>query len=104
VEHLLDALGVSRGTSHPDLLELARGPRQALGIGEGAEAQPLAGSPCPLCRFPTFCWADLAAPGAPPIFAAVQDRYPNWGPADGLCGNCFDLFAIRDARWSTPEN
>lgn len=94
----LDSLGVVRGLSHADLLEVAREPRK-LCSGHDRAAAPLRGAPCPLCRFPTFQWADLSAPGADEVASAIRGPYPQWSVEQGLCGTCFDLFAIRADVW-----
>lgn len=53
---------------------------------------PLPAGRCPLCTFPS---EDLRVPGGEPA-ARVAAEYPDWRPAQGLCGRCTDryLFAI----------
>jgi hypothetical protein len=43
---------------------------------------------CPLCRFP----GDDVVPPDPAISALVAVDYPDWRPADGLCGRCADRY------------
>jgi hypothetical protein len=99
---ILQSIGDPRCLRHPELLELARWPRKLL--GENADAasldQPIRGSACPLCRFPTFAWADVHRPVAQPVVAAVQQAYPGWTPDLGICHTCFDLFSIRSGIWA----
>jgi hypothetical protein len=100
-ESALESLGNSRGLSHPDLLELARWPRTLIPNHGGSESDgPVRGSPCPLCRFPTFGWADLLDPQAASIVDAIQAAYPKWAKQTGVCSNCFELFRIRQGVWS----
>ena len=96
-----DSLGLSRGLRHAELLDLARGPRKLFAGDEPSDgpARPLPGSPCPLCRFPTFHWTDLAAPNAEAVVQAIREAYPAWDLAQGVCLTCFDLFSIRAGVW-----
>jgi hypothetical protein len=98
---ILESIGDQRCLRHPELLELARWPRKLLGENADAAAinQPIRGSACPLCRFPTFVWADVHRPVAQPVVAAVQQAYPGWTPDLGICHTCFDLFSIRSGIW-----
>ncbi|MBI3126948.1 MAG: hypothetical protein HYZ11_05020 [Candidatus Tectomicrobia bacterium] len=48
------------------------------------------GSPCPLCRFTTFEWAE-ASPG---LIEAVQADYPAWSPSQGLCTQCANRYLL----------
>jgi hypothetical protein len=99
---VLETIGDKRCLRHPDLLELARWPRKL--IGENADAasldQPIRGSACPLCHFPTFAWADLHRPAAQQIIGLIQQAYPSWTPGLGICHTCFDLFSIRSGVWA----
>jgi hypothetical protein len=99
--NVLETIGDQRCLLHPELLELARWPRKL--IGENADAaafnKPIRGSACPLCRFPTFVWADLARPTASSVVTAIQQAYPTWTPDLGICHTCFDLFSIRNGIW-----
>ncbi len=67
--------------SHPELVALAKS------VLARAERTP--GAPCPLCKFPTFVWAD-----APPV-EAIQRDFPRWLPAHGCCARCAELYSMQ---------
>ena len=94
-------MGITRGTRHPELVELARRPGKLFSSNAQPKepAQPLRGSACPLCRFPTFQWADLARGDVAPVVRAISQAYPAWHQAQGVCTTCFDLFSIRSGIW-----
>ena len=92
-------MGITRGVCHPELLEFARWPSKLFDSDAGPTARPLRGSACPLCRFPTFHWAELAQPEADPVVLAIRRAYPGWDQAQGVCRTCFDLFSIRSGIW-----
>jgi hypothetical protein len=71
----------SKRPSHPELVALAKSVL--------ARPQKTPGAPCPLCKFPTFAWAD-----APPV-AAIQKDFPRWLPAHGCCARCAELYSTR---------
>jgi hypothetical protein len=71
----------SRRPSHPELVALAKS------VLARAERTP--GAPCPLCKFPTFVWAD-----APPVEAIGRD-FPRWLPAHGCCARCAELYSMQ---------
>lgn len=96
-----DSIGVTLGLRHAEILELARWPRRLVGEDVRADiaVSPLPGSPCPLCRFPTFHWADLSGAAAEPVANAIREAYPTWDCDQGVCLTCFDLFSIRAGAW-----
>jgi hypothetical protein len=100
---VLKALGMTCGLRHPELLDLARQPRVFAQIMNyplaDLDGQPQRGSPCPLCRFPTFHWVDLGKADIEPVLNAIRELYPKWKPSDGVCQTCFDCFAIRADAW-----
>lgn len=51
------------------------------------------GSPCPLCGFSTFDWADSDRLGA--VAAAVSKDFPAWSSELSLCGRCAELYRSR---------
>ena len=83
-----------RGTNftQADLIQRARDPRPA-GSEEGCPA-PLPGSPCPLCSFPTYDWADPAAMDEK-ARGLLQKEFPDWSAERRLCGQCADLYRSR---------
>ena len=81
-------------TNHRQLLKWAQeGPPGLAEAGrsiEGSSAQPSAGSPCPLCGFPTFDWADAAQ--GQQAREAVRRDFPDWTSTQGLCGRCAEVY------------
>jgi hypothetical protein len=98
----LASIGVTRGLRHPELVEFARTPQCLLGSNLNGKTlhSPLRGSACPLCRFPTFQWADLTQPEKRPIIESIGLAYPKWSREHGICTTCFDLFSIRSGVWA----
>lgn len=70
------------------LLGWAAEPRRLVALA--APDEPAAPRPdrCPLCRFP----GDDIVPPEAAIAARVVAEYPDWRPADGLCGRCTDRY------------
>lgn len=67
--------------SHPELVALAK-----LVL---VRAVKTPGAPCPLCKFPTFAWAD-----DPPVEPITRD-FPHWFPEHGCCARCAELYSTR---------
>jgi hypothetical protein len=57
-------------------------------------ATPAGGAACPLCRFPTFDWADSAALNEQTLPLIYAD-FPAWNSGEGLCGRCAELYRGR---------
>jgi hypothetical protein len=82
--------------THPELWAMAQDPRQvrawARGTAEasGPTGHPrLPGDPCPLCRFPTYRWADTPSPE---VVARIRADVPTWEPDQGLCERCAEAY------------
>lgn len=78
---------------HATLVEWALRPERMVeattGIPPGRLRLP--GSPCPLCKFPTYRWVDPEA--MPEAWRArVRERAPGWSPDAGLCERCLEYF------------
>lgn len=67
---------------------------ELVGIAKSSHARAARtpGGSCPLCRFPTFDWADADGLGSATT-AAIQAHFPNWRPEDGCCGRCAELYS-----------
>lgn len=93
-DRIFAALCRIQSPSHAQLLAIASGIKALFAFaGVDAEARDtqLPGSPCPLCRFPTFQWADASRAPA----AAIRRDYPEWVPEAGLCSRCEEVYLIR---------
>jgi hypothetical protein len=71
---------------HANLLAIASDPREVK-----SSQEPCPGSPCPLCGFPTFHWADSNAISERTI-AAIQKEFPQWKAEQGACGRCVEIY------------
>jgi len=89
--------------THPDLVRFAAEPERIL---EGRRVRerraPHPGERCPLCGFPTHAFEP--DPGRLPreVRARIQESFPGWRPAHGLCRQCADLYRAR-LRLANPE-
>jgi len=92
--------------SHSLLLQMATGSEALLRLagdtGSTGSETPrtvlLPGSPCPLCRFPSYHFVeDHNALGA--LVTGIQQDFPNWRIDDGLCERCLEGYALRVGRW-----
>lgn len=82
---------------HANLAKLAADPRDL-----AHNSQPLPGASCPLCGFPAFDW--VQTPSIPrEMSASIQAEFPHWGPSQGLCGRCFEIFQARAAGLAMLE-
>lgn len=58
----------------------------------GPLAGPRPGSPCPLCGFSTFDWADPGHALPEALVEAIRRDFPHWLPAHSLCNQCLTLY------------
>jgi hypothetical protein len=70
----------SKRPSHPELVALAKS------VLNRAVKTP--GAPCPLCKFPTFAWANEFADDA------IRRDFPRWLPEHGCCARCAELYSM----------
>lgn len=50
----------------------------------------LPGSPCPLCRFPTYNWDEGSGRVEENIIKRITEDYPDWKAGDGVCERCIE--------------
>lgn len=56
----------------------------------------LPGSPCPLCKFPTYNWVDDPESICDEmVIEAIKIDFPNWESKDGACDRCVEVYEIR---------
>ena len=56
----------------------------------------LPGSPCPLCKFPTYNWVDDPESVCDEIvIEAIQIDFPDWESKDGACDRCVEVYELR---------
>lgn len=92
VDALLDRLWAGPRPTYTQLVDWASD-REALvaalpGVDPGTGRRDA--DRCPLCRFPG---GDIRVPDEH-IAVLVTDEYPDWRPAQGLCGRCTDRFRL----------
>jgi hypothetical protein len=90
--HDLFALFFDREThTHQELVAFASNPQGASSVG-----QPVAGSRCPVCGFPTHSFEARADELASGTILAIQCDFPEWKPSAGICRQCADLYRARN--------
>ena len=56
----------------------------------------LPGSPCPLCKFPTYNWVDDPESICDEmVLEAIQIDFPDWESKDGACDRCIEVYELR---------
>jgi hypothetical protein len=56
----------------------------------------LQGSPCPLCKFPTYNWVDdVESICDEMVIEAIQIDFPDWENKDGACDRCVEVYELR---------
>lgn len=103
-ERLWTELGANR-PAHPALVELARrgvSEHSQQEADDAASLRPASGSPCPICGFPTFDWADYETTLM--VAALLPDKFSAWSPEHGICGRCAEVYRCQPvAIGSLPQ-
>lgn len=56
----------------------------------------LQGSPCPLCKFPTYNWVDDPDSVCDEmVIEAIEIDFPDWESKDGACDRCIEVYELR---------
>ena len=64
--------------------------------GEERDFIHLQGSPCPLCKFPTYNWVDDPESICDEmVIEAIQIDFPDWESKDGGCDRCIEVYELR---------
>jgi hypothetical protein len=66
----------------------------ALSPTEGP-CQPGHGGHCPLCQFPTYTFEPQPDRLSTSVIAHIQQDFPAWRPAHGVCPQCAELYRAR---------
>ena len=72
-----------------------RSPSTPRAATDNLSNQGVAGTHCSLCRFPTHAFASEPAHLGAEVLAAINEDFPDWTPAKGLCVQCADLYRGR---------
>jgi hypothetical protein len=63
---------------------------------EDREFIHLQGSPCPLCKFPTYNWVDdVESVCDEMVVEAIKIDFPDWESKDGGCDRCIEVYELR---------
>lgn len=92
---------------HAVLLQMAMDSEALLRLagdaGHKGEGSPrptlLPGSPCPLCRFPSYHFVEHRGLLDPTLTAVIQQDFPDWTRDKGLCARCLEAYTLRTGRW-----
>lgn len=80
--------------THSQLIDLARTGltvSDQSAVQSSVVARPPAGALCPLCRFPTFDWAD-STPELEGLNGVICVDFPNWSPHEPICSRCAEVY------------
>jgi hypothetical protein len=96
-------LFADRRPTHAELVQFAAEPARILEAGRvGRRRAPHPGERCPLCGCPTHAFEPDAGRLPREARAGIQESFPAWRPAHGLCRQCADLYRAR-LRLANPE-
>lgn len=91
--------------THPELMTLARsgdlsGEENDTVDGKALmRGRPLPGSPCPLCGFPTYKWADDVENLPEGVLAGIKADFPEWNEDTGACDHCLEAYRVQAGCW-----
>ncbi len=104
---IFERLWRSELLSHGLLLQMATGSDGLLRLGHdaghtGSETSrrvPLPGSPCPLCRFPSYHFVEDHTILDSALVTEIRRDFPSFRVDDGLCERCLEVYTLRAGRW-----
>lgn len=82
--------------THGEILAMAKDPAMLLkradeaAINSQLSTLRLPGSPCPLCRFPTYSWVEELDEV---VIGLIRRDFPEWEPEEGACGRCVEVYS-----------
>lgn len=95
---IFESLFGAERLTHAEILAMAKDPNCLLErVGEDSlgglpQRVLLPGSPCPLCRFPTYSWAEAFEEE---VIELIKRDFPNWQPQEGACERCSEVYSVR---------
>jgi hypothetical protein len=101
---IFEGLWLTEKFNHEELLSMATDLDTLMSkfveVGEMAEEERdyihLQGSPCPLCKFPTYNWVDDPESICDEmVIEAIQIDFPDWESKDGACDRCVEVYELR---------
>lgn len=106
-EAIFEELWQPQPLSHRTLLEMATGSEALLRLTGHADRTesgtplraPLPGSPCPLCRFPSYHFVEDTDLLDRALVMQIQQDFPSFTIDDSLCERCLEVYTLRAGRW-----
>lgn len=100
---VVEALWGAETVTYPELARFAARPGDLLayaGVSGAAAciAGAAPGTSCPLCGFSTFDWTADWNRIPPAAVEAIRADFPGWGPDQGACRQCSDVYAVRSPQ------
>jgi len=102
---IFEGLWTSEKLSHEELLSMATDLETLISTyidyseeftEEDQEYIHLQGSPCPLCKFPTYNWVDDPESVCDEmVIEAIKIDFPDWESKDGGCDRCIEVYELR---------
>jgi hypothetical protein len=102
---IFEGLWVTEKLTHEELLSMATDLETLISTyidysedftEEDQEYIHLQGSPCPLCKFPTYNWVDDPESVCDEmVIEAIQIDFQDWESKDGACDRCIEVYELR---------
>jgi len=106
-EAIFERLWRSEPLSHSLLLQMVTGSEALLRLAgdtgpTGSKTPrhvPLPGSPCPLCRFPSYHFVEDHTVLDNTLVTEIQKDFSSFTMDDNLCERCLEVYTLRAGRW-----
>src|SRR3989304_1953125 len=102
LDEIFEALWNAEKLTHEEILAMARDFKVLIKKYSSIDEKELSedmialpGSPCPICKFPTFDWSKNLFEEKELVLTAIKKDYPWWSPEKGLCGRCLEVYKLR---------
>ena len=102
---IFEGLWITEKLTHEELLSMATDLETLISTyidysedftEEDQEYIHLQGSPCPLCKFPTYNWVDDPESVCDEmVIEAIQIDFQDWESKDGACDRCIEVYELR---------
>ncbi|MGR3309331.1 MAG: hypothetical protein ACUZ77_01005 [Candidatus Brocadiales bacterium] len=108
---VFEGLWMDEELTYEKIVDVAKDPYKLLTfygateLGDAEDEQKkilLPGTPCPLCKFPTYTWVDTSETDEK-IIDSLKEDFPDWQHEDGICDRCIECYSVRAGFWLTPK-
>ena len=91
---VFEGLWAMETITHDEIVELAKDANKLLArFTDRKEKIFLPGTPCPLCKFPTYHWMDSIGERVDEkVIKGIQRDFPDWNPSNGACERCIEVY------------